>query len=117
MPSTIEGQQAFDPISGRDAVRRPRRAAAVGVDGDGDADGDRDDATVLPHLDVGAVDPEVGPVALDRAFQEGLHPAIDLLAQPAHLALGDPGHAERLDQVVDRAGRDALDAGLPADAS
>ena len=37
---------------------------------------------------------------------------VDLLAQPRHLALGDAGHAHRLDQIVDRAGRDALDVGL-----
>src|SRR4051794_37794015 len=32
--------------------------------------------------------------------------------QPAHLALGDAAHAERLDQLVDRTGRDALDVGF-----
>ena len=37
---------------------------------------------------------------------------VDLLAQPADLALGDAAHAHGLDQVVDRAGRDALDVGL-----
>ena len=38
--------------------------------------------------------------------------AVDLPAQPADLALGDAAHAHRLDQIVDRAGRDALDVGL-----
>ena len=37
---------------------------------------------------------------------------VDLLAQPRDLALGDAGPAHRLDQIVDRAGRDALDIGL-----
>ena len=37
---------------------------------------------------------------------------VDLLAQPADLALGDAAHAHRLDQIVDRAGRDALDVGF-----
>src|SRR5215211_6983191 len=42
-------------------------APAVAVDGDGDNDGHRDDAPVLTHLHVGRIDPQVGPVALDRA--------------------------------------------------
>ena len=41
-----------------------------------------------------------------------MHLLVDLLAQPADLALGDAAHAHRLDQIVDRAGRDALDVGL-----
>ena len=67
---------------------------------------------LLLHLHVGRVDPQVGPVALDRAVEEGLHALVDLLAEPAHLALRDAAHAERLDQVVDGAGRDPLDVGL-----
>jgi hypothetical protein len=31
MPTTIKGQKAFDPISEGDAVRRPRRGAALDV--------------------------------------------------------------------------------------
>jgi hypothetical protein len=41
-------------------------AAAVGVDADSDYDGDADDPTALPRCQVGGVDPEVGPMALDR---------------------------------------------------
>ncbi len=73
---------------------------------------DRDDAAVAPDLHVGGVDPQVGPVALDRAIEECPHALVDLLAEPAHLALRDAPHAERLDEVVDGAGRDALDVGL-----
>jgi hypothetical protein len=40
------------------------------------------------------------------------NPLVDLLAQPRHLAPGDPAHAHGLDQLVDRAGRDALDVGF-----
>ena len=36
----------------------------------------------LAHLQVGGVDPEIGPVAFDRPVEEGLHLAVDLLAQP-----------------------------------
>ena len=67
---------------------------------------------LLAHLHVGRVDPQIRPVALDRAVEEGLHLLVDLLAQPADLALGDAGHAHRLDQIIDRAGRDALDVGF-----
>ena len=66
----------------------------------------------LADLHVGGVEPEIRPVALDRPVEEGLHLLVDLLAQPDDLALGDAAHAHRLDQVVDRAGRDALDVGL-----
>ena len=66
----------------------------------------------LAHLHVGGVDPQIRPVAFDRPLEEGLHLAVDLLAQPRDLALGDAAHAHRLDQVVDRAGRDALHIGF-----
>ena len=63
-------------------VHAEHLAAAVAVDADGDDHGDRDDAAVLAHLHVGGVDPEIGPVAFDRPVEEGLHLAVDLLAQP-----------------------------------
>jgi hypothetical protein len=72
----------------------------------------RDDAAGLAHLHVGGVDPQIRPIPLDRPIEEGLDPLVDLLAQPVDLALGDAAHAERLDQVVDRAGGDALDIGF-----
>ena len=93
-------------------VHAEHLAPAVAVDADRDDHRDRDDAAVLAHLHVGGVDPEIGPVALDRPVEEGLHLAVDLLAQPADLALGDAAHPHRLDQLVDRAGRDALDVGF-----
>jgi hypothetical protein len=79
--------------------------AAVAVDADGDDDGDRDDTAAAAHLQVGGVDPDVGPVAFDRPLEEGLHLVVDLLAQPADLALGDAARPHRLDQLVDRASR------------
>jgi hypothetical protein len=39
-------------------------------------------------------------------------PLVDLLAQAAHLALGEAGHAKCLDQIIDRAGGDTLDVDL-----
>ena len=85
---------------------------AIGVDADGDDHGNRDDAAAAADLEVGRVDPEIGPIAFDRPLQKGFYLAVDLFTQPRHLALGDAGHAHRLDQVVDRARRDALDIGL-----
>src|SRR5262249_58382366 len=94
---------------GRADIHAEHFAAAVAVDADGDDDGDRDDAAGLADLHVGGVDPQIGPVALDRSLEEGLHPVVDLFAQAADLALGNAAHAHGLDQLVDRAGRDALD--------
>ena len=87
-------------------------APAVGVDADGDDDRDRDDVMVAPGFDIGGVEPDVGPVALDRAAEEGLHPLVYLRAEPRDLALADALHAHGAHQVVDRAGRDALDIGF-----
>jgi hypothetical protein len=35
------------------------------------------------------IEPDIGPVALDRTIEEGFDPIIDLLAQPVGLTLGD----------------------------
>lgn len=44
-------------------------------------------------LHVGRVDPKIRPVPLNRSIEEGLHLVVDLLAQPAHLAVGDAAHS------------------------
>ncbi len=93
MPSTIEGQQAFDPIPERDAVRRPRRAPAVGVGADGDDHGNRDDPAVLADLQVGGVNPDVGPIPFNRTIEKRADAFVDILAKPGDLALRDAGHA------------------------
>ena len=77
-----EGRPEGLGLGGAD-IHAQHLAPAVGVDADGDDDGDRDDAAGLADLHVGRVDPQVGPVALDRPVEEGLHPLVDLLAQPA----------------------------------
>ena len=113
--AAFQHPQEFEPegfrLRGAD-LHTQHLAPAIGVDGHGDTDRDGDDAPVLPAFDIGSVDPEIRPIALDRPLQEGLHPVVDLLAEPAHLALGDAGHAHRLDQIVDGARGDALDVGL-----
>ncbi len=76
-------------------------APAVVVDANSNDDGNRDDAVVATGFDVGGIEPNIGPLALDRSVQEGLNPLVDLAAQPGYLALADPRHAHRLDQIVD----------------
>ncbi len=93
-------------------VHAENLAPAVGVDAHGDDHRHRDDAPVLTHLQVGRVDPEVGPVSFERTLEERRHPLVDLGAEPANLALRHAAHPERLHEVVDRARRDAVDVGL-----
>jgi len=57
-------------------------APPLSVHADGDDDRDRDDPAAAPDLEAGGVDPETGPVPLERAVQEGLHLAVDLFAEP-----------------------------------
>jgi hypothetical protein len=59
------------------------------------------DPAVLSDLHVGGVDPQIGPVALDRSVEEGFHPLVDVLAQPRDLTFGDAAHAHGLDEIVD----------------
>ena len=69
---------SFTPRSPRRASERrnsPRRspwdlAAALVVDGHSHGHRDRDDASGLAHLHVGGVEPQIGPVALQRSIEE-----------------------------------------------
>jgi hypothetical protein len=61
-----------------------------------DGDHDRDHAARLPHLQVRRVDPQVWPVALDRAPQERLNRDVDVLTQPTDLAFRDAGYSRTL---------------------
>ena len=87
-------------------------APSLVVDRDRHGHRDRDDAPGLAHLQIGRIQPEIGPLALQRPLEEALDLAVDLAAQPRHLALGDARHPHRLHQVVHRAGRHALDVSL-----
>src|SRR5207344_3578434 len=73
---------------------------------------DRDNATAIADLEVGRVEPQIRPLAVDRPVEEGIDPFIDVLAELGNLALRDAGQAHRLDQFVDPAGRDAADPGF-----
>jgi hypothetical protein len=61
------------------------------------------------------VEDHVRALVLDRSGTERLDLLIQDLAQPADLGLGDAVDAERLDEVVDLAGRHTLDVGLDDD--
>ncbi len=56
-------------------------SASIGVGAHRDDHRHRDDVAVAPGFDVGRVQPDVGPVPLDRAGEERLHPPVDLAAQ------------------------------------
>jgi hypothetical protein len=64
-------------------------ATTVGVHRHRDDDRDGDDVVVAAHLDVGRIEPEVRPLALDRPRQEGFDTLVDLAAEPRDLALAD----------------------------
>ena len=68
-------------------------APAVGVDRHGDDHRHRDDMMITPGFDIGGIQPEIRPLALDRTVQEGLHPLVDLATEPRDLALADALHA------------------------
>ncbi len=104
---TINGIRTLAPTA---MPRTPRRPS--GVDANRDGDGDRDDPPGLPHFDVGGIEPQIGPVALDRTGEERLHALVDLGAQPRYLALADAAASHRLHQRIDRARRDTVDIGL-----
>lgn len=78
-------------------------APAIAVDAEHDDHRNRHDAPLLAHLHVGGVDPQIGPIALDRASEERLHLVVDLRAQPRDLDIGDAAHAHRLHHIVDGA--------------
>jgi hypothetical protein len=95
------------------ARRKPENLAlAFGIGPDSHYGSGRYDTPSLPAFDVGGVDPQIGPLAFNRAVQEGLYPLIDFFAQARHLALRDASAAHRLDQVIDGPRRDALDVGF-----
>src|SRR6185437_1186775 len=66
-------------------VHAENLAPAVTVDANRDDHRDRYDAAILAHLHIGGVDPQIRPVALDRAAEKRLHLVVDLAAEPAHL--------------------------------
>jgi hypothetical protein len=62
-----------------------------------------------PTLPLAGLSPVSGK-RLDARFDGGMD-LVELFAQAADLAFGDAIHAQRFDQVIDRAGRDAMHIG------
>ena len=91
---------------GRTDVQADDLAPPVGVGCHSDYRRDRDDAPPLADLQVGGIEPEIGPISFQRSLQEGADAFVDLLAQLGDLALADPGQAHGLHQIVDLARRD-----------
>ena len=113
-PAPGEAAQELGPegLGLRRAGHAQDLAAALVVDSHRHGHRDRDDASGLAHLHISRIQPQIGPVALQRSIEEAVDLIVDLPAQPRDLALGDAGHAHGLHQVVDRAGRHPLDIGL-----
>jgi hypothetical protein len=95
---------------------------ALCVRGHGDYCRDRDDAAALALFEVGRIQPQIWPVADERAVEEGADavvpphaarrmgdPGVDVFAELADSALADPSEPHRLHQVVDAPRRDATD--------
>ena len=55
------------------------------------------------------IPPKPGSVTVNLAVQEGAHAFFEHTTQARDLTLEDPGHTQRLDQVVRRTDTDALD--------
>ena len=112
-PRQLSQELAPERLGFRGAdIQSQNLASAVAIDADGDRHGHWDDTAAVSNLYVGRIEPNVRPVAFDRATEERFDLRIDFLAQAAHLALGNALHSHGPDQIVDRAGRDALDIGF-----
>jgi hypothetical protein len=61
---------------------------------------------------MGCVDPEVGPRAFERTSKDGVHPLVDLTAEPADLALRHAAGTHGFHQIAHRTRRDAVDVGF-----
>ena len=86
--------------------------ASLGVGGHGDYCGDWYDPSALAHLQIGGVEPEIGPFAGERAVQELADTFVDVLAQLRHRALRNAAQPHGLHQLIDATGRDTTDPRL-----
>ena len=98
-------------------VQADNLALALGVHRHGDYGGHAGDAPTFALLEVGGIQPQVRPVADQRAVEKGIHPVVDVLAQLGNRALADPCQPHRLHQVVHAPRRHTADPGLLCDNS
>jgi len=121
-PHTVEAtapERAQERLPERSVLAVTHREAedltvTLRSDPGGDDDGLGHDRRALVGLDEGRVEEDVGETdTVEAALAEGTHDRIEFLADPAHLALLHARiDAQRHDEVVDLARRDAVDIGL-----
>src|SRR4051795_7529059 len=97
---------------GRANVQANDLALAVSVRGHSDYCRNRDNAPAFALLEIGRIQPEIGPIPHQRAIQEGADAIVDVLAQLAHRALADACQPHRLHQLINAPGRDTADPGF-----
>lgn len=73
-------------------------ALAILVDRHGHYDGAADDTNALAHLQVGGIEPEVGPCAPPTGGSGRYSLVVDLAAEPADLALAHPARTHGFHQ-------------------
>jgi hypothetical protein len=66
------------------------------------------DPAIDPDFVIRRIDPEIPMLAGQRARAERGHDRVELTTDPRDLGFGDAVQAQRLHQVVDFAGRDAV---------
>ena len=76
-------------------------SAPIQIDGYRHYNGDGDNPPGPADLDVGGIEPKVGPFAFQWPLQKGIGPFVDLTAEPRDLTFRYPGHPHGLDQVID----------------
>ena len=93
-PTTGQAAQELDPecfrFAGADCEAE-HFTSAVTVHGNRHSDGNRNNAPLLAHFHICRIQPKIRPFAFNWPVQERLHALVDLAAEPADLALGDPG--------------------------
>jgi hypothetical protein len=106
----VESGIAWQASSRRDDAEN--LAFAVLVDRHRNFHGLADDAPASRGFEVCRIQPKIGSRAPQRPGEDGVHPLVDLGAETADLALGHTARAHRLDPVIDRLRRDAVEVGF-----
>lgn len=114
-PTFDEASQECEPevsVLATACVDAHQLAVAVVVEGVGDHHGVRGDASTLPDLQVGGVQPQIEVAPRERTLTESLDLFVEPGTDSADFALREILHAHGLDEVLDLAGTDAVHVGL-----
>ncbi len=101
---TAQEAQPERAILARSDIQPQDLTLSTRVDADGDDDCHRDDPAILADLKEGRVQPDIRIRPGQRPRAKALDDGVEVLTQPADLALADAVDPERLDQVVHPAG-------------